>query len=316
MKKTGFYLVAFLFLMSCSQSYHGKLQLVEPGNNDSFNYPYYLFLPDGMAKNEKVYLVVEPNNSGFVDDELNKHIEKAERTATRDFYIGNYVAHQLKIPLLVPVFPRPKSDPHTYTHALDRDAMLQKNNPLERIDNQLIAMIEDARKRLAGEQIKTHDTFLLTGFSASGTFANRFTLLHPEHVRAVAAGGLNGVLMLPLDSLQNQKLTYPVGTGDLKELTTIDFQATAFRQTPQFYFMGQLDDNDAVPYDDAFDPHERELIYTLLGQQMQPERWNQCRQIYKDLKVNARMKTFENAGHEHPDSVKQEIVEFFKAYSE
>ncbi len=59
---------------------------------NGFNYPYFLFIPEGTALHEKSVLIVEPNNSGFADDDLTKHIEKAERTATKDFYIGNYVA--------------------------------------------------------------------------------------------------------------------------------------------------------------------------------------------------------------------------------
>jgi hypothetical protein len=90
---------------------------------------------------------------------------------------------------------------------------------------------------------------------------------------AVAAGGVNGLLMLPLENLDGEELKYPIGTSDLKELVNKDFQKELFIKTPQFYFMGELDDNDAVPYDDAFDQSEREIIYQLLGKEMYPERW-------------------------------------------
>jgi hypothetical protein len=190
--------------------------------------------------------------------------------------------------------------------------MLQKNNSMERIDKQLIEMFKDAQKRLANKNIKTHDKFLLTGFSASGTFAKRFTLLHPNRVFAVAAGGLNGLLMLPLDSLDNELLKYPIGVGDFKALTNGPFEKQAFFHVPQFYFMGQLDNNDAVPYDDAFDQGEREEIYKLLGKQMQPERWNNCIQIYKALNVNATFKTYEEVGHKIPEMIKKDVINFFR----
>ena len=88
--------------------------------------------------------------------------------------------------------------------------MLQRDNPLERIDEQLINMFKDAQSKLEKKAIKTHNRFLLTGFSASGTFANRFTIIHPDRVFAVAAGGLNGLLMLPVDSLDIES-DLPVG---------------------------------------------------------------------------------------------------------
>jgi|GEM_PF-6285344 len=46
------------------------------------------------AENEQV-LIMEPNNSGFADDDLQKHTEKAQRTASREFYTENYVARKL-----------------------------------------------------------------------------------------------------------------------------------------------------------------------------------------------------------------------------
>lgn len=301
-----------VLLMGCSNSYNGELIFIEPDSNDHFEYPYFLLIPNHISQNEKVYIVVEPNNSGFADDDMQKHIEKAKRTATLDFYIGNYVAQELKYPLVVPVFPRSKKEWRIYTHSLDRDVMQQKDNQMERIDEQLINMFKDAQSRLENKNIKTQDQFLLTGFSASGSFANRFTLIHPDRVFAVAAGGLNGLLMLPKDSMNNEILKYPIGVGDLKQLTNQEFQKKLFLNTPQFYFMGKLDDNDAIPYEDAFDPNEREQIFRLLGEQMQPERWNKCSEIYTNSNVNAIMKTYDDKGHEHPEEIKKEIVKFFK----
>jgi hypothetical protein len=293
-------------------SYNGELIFVEPESEKGFHYPYYLFIPDGSDHNQASFLVVEPNNSGFVDDDLKKHIEKAERTATNDFYLGSYVAQNLKYPLLVPVFPRKRSNWEVYTHALDRDVMMQKENSLERIDLQLIEMFEDARQKLKEREILTNDQFLLTGFSASGSFANRFTLIHPDKVFAVAAGGINGLLMFPLDSLRGKNLKFPLGTYDFKELLTHDFQAESFKQTPQFYFMGAKDENDAIPYDDAYNDEEREIIYHLTGKEMLPARWEYSRDIYKTHDIEATLKTYVNTGHEQTEQIKEDVTVFFK----
>ncbi|MCB2219007.1 MAG: hypothetical protein KQI35_01340 [Bacteroidetes bacterium] len=306
------YILLISLLSGCSYQKNGELLFVEPTQEDPFHFPYFLFIPDQVPPGQKLTMIIEPNNSGFVDDELQKHIEKAERTASKDFYLGNYVAQKLKIPLLVPVFPRSKTNWKIYTHSLDRDVMIQKNGPLERIDEQLLAMFQDARKLLKEKNITTGDKFLLTGFSASGTFANRFALLHPDKILAVAAGGLNGLLMLPMDTLSGEIINYPIGTNDLIELTNRDFQKDLFLNLPQFYFMGELDDNDAIPYDDAFDENEREQIFRLLGKEMQPERWQRCENIYANEKVNVVVKTYKNTGHEHPDIIKDEIVTFFQ----
>jgi hypothetical protein len=311
--RTLFITIVLTFLLTgCNKTNNGELLFIEPANSDAFHSPYFLFIPDQVSQDEEIFLVIEPNNTGFVDDDFQKHIDKAERTATKDFYMGNYVAQKMNYPLLVPVFPRSMSEWKIYTHALDRDVMLQKGNDLERIDNQLLAMFDNARLRLAEKGIQTKGEFLLTGFSASGTFVNRFTLIHPDKVFAVAAGGMNGFLMIPADSLEDEALIYPLGTHDFRQMFGRDFQYELFIQTPQFYFMGESDENDAVAYDDAYEPDERELIYKLMGEEMQPSRWNYCREIYMRNNVNAVIKVFDSIGHEHPESVKNEVVDFFR----
>lgn len=312
MNKFIIYLLFLLLPGACKNSYRGELLYIEPGQSDAFSFPYFLFIPDQVSTLQKNYVIVEPNNSGFADDNLQTHIDKAERIATLDFYPGNYVAQHLAYPLLVPVFPRQESLWQIYTHALDRDVMVQKDTPLERLDEQLLAMLADARLRLEVKGIETEERFLMTGFSASGTFVNRFTALHPERVFAAAGGGLNGLLILPLDTLEGKVLNYPIGTHDFIELVGREFQETQFLQTPQFYYMGKLDDNDAVPYEDAFDQKERELIYELLGREMLPKRWKRCEILYVKSGVHAQMHTYENMGHENPEQVKQELVKFFQ----
>lgn len=309
MKKTLLYLLIAIALSGCKD---GNLLFIEASEQKGYHYPYFLFIPDGMDPGKESYVIVEPNNSGFLDDEMEKHIEKAERTATIDFYAGNYAARKLKYPLLVPVFPRTKSQWKVYTHALDRDVMHQKDNSLERIDQQLVEMFNDARQRLKERNIKTKKQFLLTGFSASGTFANRFAALHPGKVAAVAAGGLNGLLILPADSIDGKTLNFPLGTNNFEELIGKEFRMDLFSSTPQFYFMGELDDNDAIPYDDAFDDDERELIYEIMGKEMQPARWNYCREIYRDKGIQATIKTYPKLGHEHPEEINEEITVFFR----
>lgn len=303
---------AIFILIGCNKVKDGDLHFVEANSGQGFHYPYFLFVPDDASQESEISLVVESNNSGFLDDDLKAHIEKAERTANIDYYMGNYVARKLNLPLLVPVFPRFESDSHLYTHSLDRDIVLKQDEHLKRIDLQLLNMVEDARKRLEEMGYKTDDEFLMTGFSASGTFANRFSLIHPEKVKALAAGGLNGLLMLPEKEMKGKELIYPVGTYDFDALFGKSFNPGAFRSTPQFLFMGELDENDAIPYSDAFDESERQIIYQLLGEEMLPQRWEASNMIYDSLGVDAAIKTYEGIGHEHPEPVKNEIVNFFR----
>ncbi|PWD97827.1 alpha/beta hydrolase family protein [Marinilabilia rubra] len=312
MKKILF--LGLVFLSACFQKGpDGKLIFTEANSQKGFNFPFFLFIPDEMPTEKTAVLIVEPNNSGFADDDFQRHIEKAERIASRDFYMGNFLAGELDCPLLVPVFPRRKSTWRIYSHALDRDVMLQKGNDLERIDLQLINMIDDARSTLKDMGCRVDDQVFLTGFSASGSFVNRFAAIHPELVKGVAGGGVNGLLILPEDSVEGEALNFPLGVNDFDSLFNKPFALDAFAKTPQFLFMGQLDDNDAIPYEDGYNIKERKQVFRLLGEEMQPKRWEACDSIYQSHNINARIRTFENVGHEQPDNVKEEVLSFFRS---
>ncbi|WP_228851799.1 hypothetical protein [Aegicerativicinus sediminis] len=304
-------LFSFILFVSCSST-GGEVMLVSENSNSGFNFPYFLFIPEEANPSNSVFLIVEPNNTGSVSDNLADHKDKAENLATNNYNLGNYLAHQLGYPLLIPIFPRAEATWKIYTHALDRDAMQQKGNAIERIDLQLLAMVEDAKGKLDSIGYSMEEQIVLTGFSASGSFTNRFTAIHPEKVAASIAGGLNGMLILPKDSLGRTALNYPIGINDFLEITGKSFDSITFKNTPQFLFMGELDDNDAANYDDAYTDEDRTIIFKELGKQMQPDRWETCTGIYKDFGVNAELKTYENIGHEPSLRIKQDILEFLK----
>ena len=107
---------------------------------------------------------------------------------------------------------------------------------------------------------------------------------------------------------------YPVGISDLELLVGKDFDARAFRTAPQYLYMGEQDENDAIPFSDAFAEEERKLIYELLGREMQPARWERCKEIYHRQGVQAEITTYSGVGHEQPEKVKEDIVTFFLKY--
>jgi hypothetical protein len=81
-------------------------------------------------------------------------------------------------PILVPAFPRD-------TQALDRDTLLARDVPLQRIDLQLIAMISDAHQRLAKRGLRVKAKVFMWGYSAAGTFTSRFVALHPQMIQSL-----------------------------------------------------------------------------------------------------------------------------------
>ncbi|HEX6096321.1 MAG TPA: hypothetical protein VF432_08360 [Thermoanaerobaculia bacterium] len=286
------------------------LEVVEANPAKGFHYSYILKMPTAARLDGTTYLLVEPNNTGRVSDDLNVHAEAAKKLAGSA--VGAYVARKLDLPLLVPIFPRPETGWERYTHALDRDTMLIAEGPMRRLDLQLLAMIDDARRRLRGYGVTTHEKVLLTGFSASGTFSNRFTLLHPEKVQAVAAGGLNAMLIVPSATLDSVALPYPLGISDLQETARTRFDAAKWKAVPQFLYMGAKDDNDAVLFDDGYSESERAVVFQVLGEKMQPDRWTHMQELYRNAGASATFRTYEHMGHGTDQKINDEVVEFFR----
>jgi hypothetical protein len=95
---------------------------------------------------------------------------------------------------------------------LNRRTLATPDKRLHRIDLQLLAMIDDARRRLGARDMPVREEVLMTGFSASGAFVNRFVVLHPARVMAAAAGAVNGMLMLPSSSLGTDRCSFRSGS--------------------------------------------------------------------------------------------------------
>lgn len=272
---------------------------------------YLLFIPKGTPLKKQIVLLVEPNNTGKLSDSMSIHKQHAIDLASVSS-VGNNISTELKIPLLVPVFPRPASQPLLYTHALDRDVMLQKVPGLKRLDLQLLAMIKDAKTVLAAMEIPVEEKFFMSGFSASATFTNRFSFMHPEQIKALAIGGFNGKLMIPQNEINRVKLNYPVGTNDFAKITGDTLNLTAYRKIPQYIYMGNLDDNDAVQFDDAYSKQERKIINENLGKTVQ-ERYLECQKIYLQNGIRPTFKTYENVGHWTTSNMNLDVIKFFFA---
>lgn len=301
-------LTCLLFVMA--NACLADIILEVPASPDKgFNFPYLIKLPEVIAETDNIRLIVESNNTGKVSDEFSAHYEAAKNAIVGNA-IGPLLSKKLSFPILMPVFPRSETQWDVYTHALDRDTIVQKSTKLERIDLQLLAMIEDAKNVIGKRSIHVQDKIILAGFSASGTFANRFSLLHPEKIEIVIAGGLNGTLMFPIEAIDNRTLDYPIGIGDFYCVTGKEFDLEQWLKVKQFLFMGEKDTNDAVSYDDAYSEKERLLIYETTGKKIQPDRWLNSQKIYLKNNATVNFRTFKGIGHGTNGDIHREILSF------
>jgi hypothetical protein len=291
-------------------SYAFRVQHFDADSAKGYSADFYLYISPGakhLAQNNQVVtMLVQPNNSGLNSDDPAPHRRDAWWTG----FERRDIANELGIVLLVPAFIRPGEDWQIYTHALDRDTLTTERADLKRIDLQLIAMIDHARAELVNMGIQTDERILIQGFSASGMFANRFTILHPERVKAAAIGSPGGWPVAPVASFHGEPLPYPAGISDLELLTNTPFDSASYNAIPQLIYMGSTDDNDSLDYTDGWDEEAAQRVDQLFG--LDPRsRWEKAQLIYKKAGADAKFLLVDGVGHDRK-KLQTYSTEFFK----
>jgi hypothetical protein len=287
-----------------------RLQHFNANPVEGYYADFYLYIPPNAKRpgraGDKITILVQPNNSGTSSDDPSIHRKDAWWTG----FERQKVADDLGVVLLVPAFIRPGEDWHIYTHALDRDSLTTQRADLKRIDLQLIAMIDHARAELAKSGIQTDEMILIQGFSASGMFANRFTILHPDRVKAATIGSPGGWVTAPLMDFNGETLLYPAGISDLESLTGIPFDADTYNAIPQLIYMGSLDDNDSLDFSDGWDKDAAQQVDRLFGADPLA-RWDDSKSLYLSEGANAQFLLIDGIGHDRK-ALPKYSTEFFK----
>jgi hypothetical protein len=266
--------------------------LIEVTANPSkgFHWPYYLYKP-ATVKSPAV-LFVEPNNTGRTSDDQSLHQSAAYSLINSK----KSWADELGTPYLVPTFPRPAWDPYMYTHALDRKTIEATAQGYVRIDLQLIAMIQDARARLAADFGVTVDSkVFMVGASASGSFTSRFVLLHPDIIKAASIGCPGWGPAVPVASFNGKTLPYPEGISDLQSLVQKSFDAAAFKNVPLQVWVGDEDEN-VDPWWNLSDTTVA-LVHAAFGGRHLFQRWPRYESAFGLVTDMAQFVVFPRMGH-------------------
>jgi dienelactone hydrolase len=317
MKNLSQVLLVILFLATSSFAQSASTSVdtkkVEPRPAKGFTYPYYLYVPKSLREGESIKkehtILVIPNNSGKLNDDLAVQEEDVKRKIRQNAQL----ADRIGVAVLMPVFPRPQSDWRIYTHALDRDSLITNKRELARFDLQLLRMIDDARESLAREKLKFDKRVLVLGFSASGMFANRFTFLHPKRIKAAALGSPGGWPIAPVASYNGKALRYPIGSEDFQLVSGKKLDLKNLRKVPLFMFMGSEDDNDSVVFRDSYEKEDEELIFALFGK-TPVERWDISKKLYLDNHLKAEFKLYPNVKHTVTNEMMEEILAFLSKH--
>ena len=306
----GIAIVLFLVIAIILGPYVVRVQHFEASPANGWHADFYLYVsPESQRiarEGGQVTLLVQPNNSGTNSNDPEVHRRDAWMTGFERYRIAN----ELGVVLLVPAFIRPGEDAHIYTHALDRDSLITERVDIKRIDLQLIAMIDHARITLADSGIQSDERIFIQGFSASGMFANRFTVLHPERVKAATIGSPGGWPIAPLTLVKGEQLNYPAGIADFESLIGVPFNSDSYNTIPQLIYMGSADDNDALDFTDGWGEADAQLVDDLFGADPL-SRWDEAQEIYLNSGANVQFLLIDGVGHDRKELQKYS-TEFFK----
>lgn len=279
-----------------------------------FAWPYLLVAPKPAARPAAgpTTLLVVPPNTGFATDDL-----ELVRASTRCFVADQLaVAERLGTPIVAPLFPRPAlpSPPgNLYLHALSRASLEVRDTRLARVDLQLIAMLDDARQRLATPDHPVQPRALIIGHSAAGMFASRFTVLHPDRVLAAAVSSPGGGWPLaPVPSVQGEALPYPVGIADVPALTGAPVDLAALRRVRLLFVLGAADRNDSVTDRDSYSAADEALVMRRFGK-TPAERWDAARRLYDAAGLPAQFRLYRGVGHEMSPAMRADIEAMFRS---
>lgn len=203
--------------------------------DEAIAYNWFTYVPATINKSEVSYIWVSGLHGNLVTDDYSLITEESRNQAQWRMPL----ADQHHYILLVPVIPRPD---YVYVVAFAWKVFLNTTDPFfQRPDQKVNMMIDRFTDDLRHAGYNVHDRVFIDGFSAGAMFAQRYALLHPERIQALAAGQCGGAMTLPQDQYETTQMEWPVGTSDFSSLIGYTFDRDTYRQVPQYIYIGDQD---------------------------------------------------------------------------
>lgn len=280
--------------------------------DESIVYHWFSYVPANLSKTSLAYILITGQNGNIVSDNYDELIEECRNQAERrktwaDTY--NYI-------MITPVIPRSASNLETYTVSLDRESLLDPTDFNQRPDLKVNLMIDQLTSMLTADGYNMHDKVFIEGFSAGAMFAQRYCLLHPERVQAIAAGQCGGSLTVSGSNYNGTDMNWPVGVNDFQSLVDYDFNMTEYQQVPQFIYIGDQDTNNstvAVGNHDLFTDEQMAFLNVTFGDSDPVRLENQCDYI-KGMGYNVEFKLYPGVGHQHTSHMIDDTFTFFAQF--
>lgn len=197
---------------------------------------YIIGIPDNMKDNAEMF--IEAYNAGGREKEnYAENIQDAMSDKGNPIE-KSYADFITDFPVVVPIVPCIKGWP-------DLQQMSPEAVKQYAIHEKFKDCIEDAKLKIesiTGKQVQ--DKIFLSGYSASGLFAQRFALAYPELINRALIGGAAGTIPVP-----TSKIKFPIGIADYESLFGKRFDSNAYKQIQFGYYVAEKEAEEPGEYD-------------------------------------------------------------------
>ncbi len=270
--------------------------------DEKIPYNYWSYVPKSLTRNETAYIFLEISHPQIEDYDA---LTLAAKNTCNQFID---VAESRNYIILTPVIPRDFSEGY-YPQGINQYSL----DPLTpnfyyRPDLKVNIIIENFKKELEEAGYSIQDKVFVSGFSAGGMWANRYSLLHPERVKAAAMGQAGGWLAMPITSYNGTDLNWPLGLNNYSLLTGESYNKyNIFKSVPMFIFIGDQDTTST--YYDSDYPDSNDI--TIWGNSDPVRLENQYNHL-KNLGYNVSFKLYPNVGHNYNSEMRNDVIDFFE----
>jgi pimeloyl-ACP methyl ester carboxylesterase len=205
--------------------------------DETIAYSWFTYIPSNLRKEQLNYILINGLHGNIQTDNYEEVVAESRTQAEW----RTSLADQLRAIMLVPVIP---TSPGYFYYPV-AFGMRTFGDPTpssyQRADLKVNLMIDRLISDLRSEGYNMSEKVFIEGFSAGGMFAQKYTLLHPERVQAIAAGHCGSSLTLPESFYGSVPLNWPVGINDLPQLVGHQFNIEAYMRVPQYIYIGEQD---------------------------------------------------------------------------
>ena len=263
-----------------------NLDIGEVGESQTANYNWFYYIPESFNKVKKGYIFMN----------MSYHTPKS------NYDFVSYYAKDIPWPdidfaeknnLILLNIALPRKDHEYYAKKLLKTNMSNDAPDFHYRPDLKVNMILDLfLEKLEKEDYSIDPKILVNGFSSGGIWANRYTILHPDRIKAAVIGHSGGWLTMPMNTYRSTSLDWPHGLNNYEEIAGKKYNKfDELKSTPMLVYIGSEDTEHTNYYG------EEDINYFELWGDVAPEILEAQTDCLKKEGYNVEFKLFPGLKH-------------------